>query len=255
MATASQSNAEPAASRIVTVPTSVVMDRDFIARNQVVERYLAGRLPLKGAQDFERFCHSHPELLDEIGLLERINAGLRLLDAGGKPTPWEAPARKWWEHRAVLIAAAGVSLALAIGSAVLSSKLGTRDRTVTALRAQMATQPIEAVTTTQPVRLVPSRTAPSRRAAVTVGGHNAELADIKLDLSWSQFTNYRIGIDRIDQGRVAMLYNLQRDSNGELRVALNTSAFGPGDYQLSIEGLDWRGQPVSVAWATVGIAH
>ena len=59
------------------------MDRDFIARNQVVERYLSGRLPLKGATDFERFCNAHPEILDEIGLPERVNAGLRLLEASG----------------------------------------------------------------------------------------------------------------------------------------------------------------------------
>jgi hypothetical protein len=47
------------------------MDRDFIARNQVVERYLSGRLPIKGATDFERFCRDNPELLDELGIPER----------------------------------------------------------------------------------------------------------------------------------------------------------------------------------------
>src|SRR5580765_7008234 len=74
-----------------TPPTAAVaapaapMDRDFIARNQVVERYLSGRLPLKGATEFEQFVHRHPEILDEIGLPERVNAGLRLLEASGKP--------------------------------------------------------------------------------------------------------------------------------------------------------------------------
>src|SRR5580658_10338110 len=65
-----------------------LMDREFIARNQIVERYLAGKLPIKGATDFERFCREEPELLDEIGLPERVNAGLRLLEASGKPEPW-----------------------------------------------------------------------------------------------------------------------------------------------------------------------
>ena len=32
------------------------MDATFIQQNQVIERYLMGKLPLKGAQDFERFC-------------------------------------------------------------------------------------------------------------------------------------------------------------------------------------------------------
>src|SRR5688572_10346364 len=48
------------------------MDRDFIARNQIVERYLSGKLPIKGATDFERFCKANPELLDTLGLPERV---------------------------------------------------------------------------------------------------------------------------------------------------------------------------------------
>src|SRR5271167_1060705 len=71
-----------------SMPPPNVMNREFIARNQIVERYLSGRLPLKGRQDFERYCHEHPELLDEIGLLERLNAALRLLEAGGRSPPW-----------------------------------------------------------------------------------------------------------------------------------------------------------------------
>jgi len=33
----------------------------------------SGRLPLKGAQEFEHYCQKHPQLLDEIALGERIN--------------------------------------------------------------------------------------------------------------------------------------------------------------------------------------
>ena len=43
------------------VAAAGAMDRDFIARNQIVERYLSGRLPIKGATDFERFCKENPE--------------------------------------------------------------------------------------------------------------------------------------------------------------------------------------------------
>jgi hypothetical protein len=231
------------------------MDRDFIARNQVVERYLAGRLPLKGTQDFERFCREHPGLLDEIGLLDGINAGLRLLDAGGKPMPWEPPKRQWWQHRAMPVATAITVLVLGGLGAVLGGRLEARDNTISALRGRLASQPIEPVTATRSVTLSPSRTAPSRRPAATVGGHLAELAELKLDMSWARFNSYRVGIDRIDQGRVAVLYNVQPDSNGALRVAFNTSALGPGAYQLTIDGLDWRGQAVPTAWITVAVVH
>ena len=76
--------AAPATAATAAAPS---MDRDFIARNQIVERYLSGRLPLKAATEFERFCRDNPKLLDEIGLPETVNAGLRLLEAGGNPEP------------------------------------------------------------------------------------------------------------------------------------------------------------------------
>ena len=104
------------------------MDREFITRNQIVERYIGGRLPLKGAQDFERFCREHPELLDEIALTERINAALRLLDAGGRAAPWEQRAKRWWEQLPVLIGSATLALALAMTCLLIQSKLSARER-------------------------------------------------------------------------------------------------------------------------------
>src|ERR1700691_2100718 len=104
------------------------MDRDFIARNQIVERYIGGKLPLKGAQDFERFCREHPELLDEISLTERISAALRLLDASGRAAPWEQHPKQWWERLPVLIGTALLALALAVTTLVINGKQSARDR-------------------------------------------------------------------------------------------------------------------------------
>ena len=76
---------------------------------------------------------------------------------------------------------------------------------------------------------------------VTIGGGDTEMADIKCDVSWSKFSCFRVTIDRVDQGRVAVLAHMPQDSNGHLRLALNSSALGPGQYQVLLEGLDWRG--------------
>ena len=64
------------------------MDATFIQQNQIIERYLSGKLPLKGAQDFERYCRENPLTLTELGMADRINAALRLMDASGQPEPW-----------------------------------------------------------------------------------------------------------------------------------------------------------------------
>jgi hypothetical protein len=233
------------------------MDRDFIARNQIVERYLSGKLPIKGATEFERFCKEHPELLDEMGLPDRVHAGLRLLEASGKPEPWEEPApKRFWEkpHLAIGLGTAVLGLLVAVG--VLANGSSAKTRRIATLTQQVADQPLEPATTTRTIRLLPSRQGASSAPAVVLGSAGqTQLADLKIDMSHSQYREYRVTIDRIDQGRVAIIHNLTKDSNGHLRLALNSSALGPGNYQLTIEGLNWRGDPEPDSWITVGIQH
>ena len=101
----------PAATPLPDVPSHLSMGREFIQRHQIVERYLGGRLPPKGVQDFERFCADNPSLLDELGLPTHVNAALRLLEAGGRAPPWEERQRKFWEKPHALIARGGARAA------------------------------------------------------------------------------------------------------------------------------------------------
>jgi hypothetical protein len=247
--------ATSATQALPVVPPSVEMDREFIVRNQIAERYLAGRLPVRGTHDFERYCRQHPELIQELGLAERVHSALRLLEAGGIALPWEAKPRAWWEQLPVLIAVAVLALAAGITAMVVAGKLSGRDAAIATLRAKIAEQPLEPATSTRSAKLIPNRTAPSARPAIVFGGGSAEMADLKIDMSWSKFTAFRVTIDRQDQGRVAVINYMLRDSNGDLRLALNTTALGPGTYQFAIEGLTLRSEAVAQAWITVGIAH
>lgn len=237
------------------VPAAVPMDRDFVARNQVVERYLSGRLPLKGATEFEHFCHENPELLDEIGLPERVNAGLRLLEAAGKPEPWQEKAKPAWQKPQLTIGlAAGVAVLGIALLMVIGSNAGKSSQ-ITALKKQVLEQPLDPATSTREIRVLPSRSGASNTPAITIGGGAAQLADLKIDESRSPFHGFRVTIDRIDQGRVAVITNLAKDSNGNLRVAFNSSALGPGAYQFTIEGITWRGDTEPDSWVTIGVAR
>jgi hypothetical protein len=234
---------------------AAAMDRDFIVRNQIVERYISGRLPLKGATEFERFCHDNPKVLDELGLADRVNAGLRLLEAAGKPEPWETTPKKPWEKPQVVFGLAAATLALLIGLAVVWSGSSGKSVQISKLQKQIKDQPLEPATSTRAIRLLPNYKGGSNTPAVTIGTGETQLADLKLDLSRSDYRAFRITIDRIDQGRVMVLHNVQKDSNGHVRIAFNTSALGPGNYQFSIDGLTWRGEPRPEAWITVGVQH
>jgi hypothetical protein len=230
------------------------MDREFVLRNQIVERYLSGKLPLKGAQEFERFCAAHPELLEEMGLSERINAALKLLDAG-HTTPWEEKPLLWWQKLPVVLGAAAGALIFAIAALALTAKLGASERRVASLNQRLLAQPLDPAEFTRNYTISPSRTAPSGRSLATLGGATAQMANLHFDLSWSKYAAFRVTIDRVDQGRVAVLSDVLRDSNGQIDLAFNSSALGPGDYEFTIEGLTWKGEPVAQGWATISVAR
>lgn len=231
------------------------MDRDFIARNQIVERYLSGRLPLKGATDFERFCRENPDVLDELGLPERVNAGLRLLEASGKPEPWQEAKQPFWQKPQVVTGLAAAVLALGVALWWVSNDSAAKTLRITKLQSQAAERPLDPATSTREIRLLPSREGSSNTPAIVIGGGATQLADFKIDESRSPYKVFRVTIDRIDQGRVAIISELGKDSNGHLRLALNSSALGPGNYQLTIEGLNWRGEAEPDSWITIGIQH
>ncbi len=229
------------------------MDRDFIARNQIVERYLSGRLPLKGATDFERFCKENPQMLDELGLPERVNAGLRLLEASGKPEPWQEAAKPFWSKPPITIGLAAATLVLGVALAVVAGQSAGKTDKIAKLQKRVAEQPLDAATATQTFRVMPNRDGATNTPAVTIGGGAAVLADFKIDESRSAYKTFTVTIDRVDQGRVGVIHNLVKDSNGHLRLTLNSSALGPGTYQLTIQGLSWRGDAEPDSWLTIGI--
>lgn len=230
---------------------SPAMDREFIIKNQIVERYLAGRLPPKGVTDFERLIRSRPELIDELGLADKVNAGLRLLDAAGVAEPWSEKPKKFWEKPAFGLGAAGLALVALITCAVLGTQISSRNATITKQAKDIAERPIAPSTLKRTILVTPSRNGPPQRTTLTI--QQGEFAEMKTDLSWARYPAFRVSIDRVNQGRVAVLDGMEKDSNGHLRLSLNAGAFGPGEYMVSIEALTMRREAIPVAWFKVGV--
>ena len=146
-------------------------------------------------------------------------------------------------------------LVLGIGMLVLNSHLSDQTRKVAALQKLVTEQPLDAAGGTGSVDIDPSRSGPSTAVQATIGGSSAQLVTIRINTTRSDFRAFRVTIDRVNQGRVAVLNNLIKDSNGELGFSLNSSALGAGLYQLTIEGLDWRGDPQPDSWTAIAIRH
>jgi hypothetical protein len=238
------------------------MDRAFIEKHQVVERYLAGKLPFKAVQDFERFCKENPELLDDLELPERLNAGMRLLEASGRHPAslaheeTEGPVQpQWWRRVEVTVALAALSAVLLICLWVLGIKYAERGDKVTALEQRVASGSLQAPSRTRTIPLTPSRVPTSAVGLTLQLRETADLVELVLNVSAHRYNTYRLTIDKKDQGRAGSIHNLLRDSNGNLRLIINSSAMRPGNYKVTIEGLRARGAPVAVAWLNVRVVE
>ena len=246
-------NQAPAAGGSAPGTPAPAMDREFIIKNQIVERYLAGRLPPKGVTDFERLIRSRPELIEELGLPDKVNAGLRLLDAAGIAEPWAEKPKKAWEKPAFTMGAAALAVAALIGCAVLAMQVSSRNATIAAQKQENIERPIAPSTRKRTILVGVARNGPPAQRTLNIS--YGEFAELKADLSWARYGAFKVSIDRVDQGRVAVIDGLEKDSNGHLRISLNAGAFGPGDYMVTIEGLNIRRESLPVAWFRIGVSN
>jgi hypothetical protein len=229
-----------------------MMDREFIIKNQIIERYLAGRLPPKGVTDFERLIRARPELIEELGLPEKVNAGLRLLDAAGIAEPWAEKPKKFWENPVFGMAAAALAGVALIGCVVLFMQVSSRDATIAKQKLENIERPIAPSTHKRTIVVNIARNGPPTQATLTIS--HGEFAELKADLSWARYSSFKVSIDRVGQGRVAVLDGVEKDSNGHVRISLNAGAFGPGNYLVTIEGLNMRRESLPMGWFVVGVA-
>ena len=237
------------------------MDRAFIEKHQVVERYLAGKLPFKAVQDFEKFCRENPELLDELELPERLNAGLRLLEASGRPPappgPEETaqPQVQWWRRIEVTAGLAALGVVALICLWVLGIRYAERGDQIKELELQVQHGSLQAPTRRRTISATPSSVRTSNVGLTLQLRETSELIELVLNVSRPRHNLYRVTLERKGVARVGTIHNLLRDSNGNLRVIFNNSALRPGDYQVTIEGVPARGSPAPVGWLNVRVVQ
>ena len=83
--------------------------------------------------------------------------------------------------------------------------------------------------TTRTVRITPAARGTHAAEQLTLhAGEPAELIELRIDVSFARQNAFRLTIDKKDQAHAGMIHNLLRDSNGQLRLTLNSSGLHPG---------------------------
>jgi hypothetical protein len=230
-------------------PAPPRFDRKFIEDHKLVERYLEGKLPFRGARDLENWCRAHPEYLNELKLSERAHTSLKLLEASGQPQDLGEPKPPWWKSIYVPIGLGVVAFLSLVAFWSLMGKYVLLRGELTDVRTAMTQGTLVQPATTSTVSINPDRAPGIDRARVVVSRSAPQLIDLHIDLSYTQkLMQFRLFVDKQDQGRALVLNNLLKDSNGEVRMTLNTTGLAAGNYTARFEALPPRGSPIPIAW-------
>jgi hypothetical protein len=243
-------------------PAAPRFDRKFIEEHQLLERYLEGKLPVKGARDLEQWCRNNPEYINGLKLAERAQSSLKLLEACGRPVDLSEPSIPWWRSVYLLI---GLSLVTFLSLAafwVLSGKYYALQHRLEEARTVQTQGPLVQPTSESSVTVTPDRAPDVGRARIEVKRDVPQLIDIHIDLAYTEaktpgalnnlaakkVTTFRLVVDKKDQGRALIVNNLLKDSNNQLRLTLNTTGLSPGIYTVRIEGLAFGGGITPEGW-------
>lgn len=223
-------------------------DRKFIEEQQILERYLESKLPPKGAREFENWCRANPEYLNELHVADRTRASLKLLEASGSPPDLTEKRPPWWREPYVLVGLAIVTVFSILAFAALYGKYVLLRGRLEDARLLATQGGLVAATTGHNLTVEPSRVASLDAARIDVNRATPELIDLLIDMNYTKETRFRVVVDKREQGRALVLGEVLKDSNGDLRIAFNSSALAGGLYDIRIEALPFRGPPTALGW-------
>jgi hypothetical protein len=224
-------------------------DAQFIQDHKLIERYLENKLPLKGQRDLENWCREHPQYLSDLKLSDRTQASLKLLEASGQPQDLREPAPPWWKTPYVLFGLGGVALLCLVAFWVLLGKYVLLRGELEDTRVQMHQGSLVQPATSSNLIVAPDRAPGIDHARIVVSRTAPQLVDLHIDMSYSKVTQFRVIVDKQDQGRALILNNVLKDSNNELRLTFNTTGLAAGIYTVRIEALPPRGGvPIPEGW-------
>jgi hypothetical protein len=258
------------------------MDSKYIESEHVVDRYLSGDLTVREARDFEQYCLDHPDFLAGLPIPVRLKtrlgrrppqeetetgsftaspssttrAALEATEDGFDPEEEREHIRSYsggGVNRIVVIALALALLAALGGVVAYGMQANSLSKQLQQAKRDLSATQMQAPGSVQTYRVAPVRGKPEQATLALGWQQPAQLIDLHVDVSEGKYTQFQITIDKSDGSRVMQIRRIARDSNRELRFAVNSSAFGPGDYLVKIDGYTWRGQPEEIGWLRLGL--
>ena len=251
----------PSANNAASASPAPRFDRKFIEDHNLLERYLDGKLPVRGARDLETWCRNNPDYLNELQLSERAQSSLKLLEACGRPVDLTEPRPPWWKSPYVPVSLGVLTcLALAAFWVLFGKYVIVKNRLEEARTVATQGSLVQPASETS-VTITPDRAPDIDRARIVISRSAPQLMDVHIDLTYTKdpqvlarkLMTFRIVVDKKNQGRALILNNLIKDSNNQLRLTLNSTGLAAGIYTARIEGVPFGGGAYPLGWLSLEV--
>jgi len=259
------------------------MDPTYIQNEHIVDRYLAGELTVREAREFEQYCLDHPSFLNQLPIPVRLKTRLarKPFDAsetGMFPAIPSSATRaalefndegfdveeeeEKWQRSSHVVSGGNRLIPMVLGVALLAAlcglvfyamRAGSLTEKLNQTQRQIKVTEMQAPASLQSYRLNLVGSKPSQATLALGWMQPPQMMELVIGTSEEKANTFQITIDKTDGTRVMQLRRIARDSNKEVRIALNSSAFGPGDYVLKVESYTWRGKLEPMGWAMLGL--
>lgn len=165
--------------------------------------------------------------------------------------PAELP---WWQSRFVVATLLAACVALGVTS-VVALLQAARDREAARVATEREQElTLRAISSVRALRIEPNRRSWSAAPdAVIRWPEPPQLLELHLPVGYADHLNFAVIVDKVDHGRVLVLERMAPDSNRELLLSVNSTAFGPGEYRIKLQGYTWRGERVDVGWVRLKV--
>ncbi|HEY7639758.1 MAG TPA: hypothetical protein VH814_08545 [Steroidobacteraceae bacterium] len=257
------------------------MDRKYIEAEHIVDRYLSGDLTVREAREFEQYCLDHPDALKAMPIPVRLKARLSrrpaqdsetgvfkaipssathaALEVSDEGFDVEEEQQRFGGtsggggNRTVLIGLVFALIAAVAGVVAYAVQANSLSKQVRSLQREAKAVQMQPAGSTRVYRVTPVRGKPAEPTLALGWMQPPQWMDLYVDVSEGKYNQFMVTVEKIDGGLVMQMRRVARDSNRELRLTLNSSAFGPGNYLFKIDGYNWRGQTETVGWLMLGL--
>ena len=166
-------------------------------------------------------------------------------------SPVELP---WWQRPVSVATLTGLAALLLIMTIAAQVSARRERAAASALAAELKTATLRAPTGDRSLRVVPNPRSWSAAPDASIAWPEPpEMIELYMPVGYAHFQVFAITIDKANQGRMMVLQRVSPDSNHDLRISLNSSAFGPGEYRLRLQGYTWRGQRIDAGWVRLHV--